>query len=434
MRVTDPPRDPLCEKHAGHAQLTCGRRSAATSDASRFKYVTKRYLPGGRVRWMAQPSRNTQKVFSTQAAAAAWVAQVRKTSVGELRKVKSEAFTCVQLRCRLKAIATVYAQGREGPGDSEDLMKNAPLHAAAFDREPALEFLYIQGKYGPFREALARAAKRAKVGPRSTVQGRAQALHGILRDAVAASSNRPGDFEVWVQCCGRNVSHHSGFVPLCQRLSIIKKSPPKCKGAFWLSSGTEQYVYCNGPSEKAQALVQLQHVIAFMDKVHRSKVRGPRSCSEWCARYRQIEDMARTSPAPGMNAVRGYVAQCTIRALLAVRMARERIGSLQVDPGARWRDFAGACPDSKAMMQKVVGARPGPLRGMTVERALQLAEYEGPPQLLSMYLCFLHSVADCSTEFLTEHTGAMAAFRAKYKSQHGLNPVFADVVAAVARP
>ena len=171
-----------------------------------------------------------------------------------------------------------------------------------FENEPALEFLCLQSKYGPFRDELMRAASewskvayrsttcRSKVfcrkqvcgGRRSMVGGLSRTLHlwAILRDALRASSKYDGKWDVWVTNCGRNVSHRSGLVPMCQRLHIIELTPNSNVNGFFLSSAERNYVFLDSAAEKATSLAKLGQVIQFMDALSLADVRGPRSCSE----------------------------------------------------------------------------------------------------------------------------------------------------------
>ena len=140
-----------------------------------------------------------------------------------------------------------------------------------FEEEPALEFLGIQDKYGPFRDALMRAASerskvayrsktcRSKVSRRKNVCGGRRSMVGglsrtlqlwaILRDALRASSKYDGKWDVWVTNCGRNVSHHSGFVPMCQRLHIIELTPNSNVNGFFWSSAERKYVFLDNAAE-----------------------------------------------------------------------------------------------------------------------------------------------------------------------------------------
>ena len=212
-------------------------------------------------------------------------------------------------------------------------------------------------------------------------------MWAILHDALRASS-KYGNWEVWVTNCGRNVSHHSGFVPMCQRLHIIELTPNSNVNGFFLSSAERKYVFLDSAAEQATSLVKLGQVIQFMNALNLADVRGPRSCSEWFEAHRKVDTVVRTFPAPGMTNLKGYVAQSTIRSLLTRRMLSSGFATLKVDKVAKWDDFVAAFPDQKQMLPRTLGSRVAKRRNLLVKDAFSLMEYNGPPEALSFYLCF----------------------------------------------
>jgi hypothetical protein len=106
----------------------------------------------------------------------------------------------------------------------------------------------VQGKYGFFIKELIHAYEALPRG--SGVQGlnqRAQCLYQALRNTVSRlSKNPPVDEQTWVTNCGRNVSHHSGYLPLLARLNVICKS----KGQKRRSSGVQGTVFTLGLLKK----------------------------------------------------------------------------------------------------------------------------------------------------------------------------------------
>ena len=116
--------------------------------------------------------------------------------------------------------------------------------------------------------------------------------------------------------------------------------------------------------------------------------RGPRSCSEWCEAHRKVDNLVRTFPVPGMTNSKGYVIQSTINNLLARRMLSAGITTLKVDKAVKWDDFVAAFPDHKEMLPMTLGSRVAKCRNLLVKEAFSPIQYNGPPDALSLYLCF----------------------------------------------
>jgi hypothetical protein len=114
---------------------------------------------------------------------------------------------------------------------------------------------------------------------------------------VAAST----DLTIWIQNCGRNVSHHSGLISLLHRLDILIRAGQK-KDGFQFRRGGHFYKLKETAVAKQKSLQKLQHIIAFMDDVSKSKVQGPRSCAEWCSATEQLRELAAKHDVPGMKA------------------------------------------------------------------------------------------------------------------------------------
>jgi hypothetical protein len=107
--------------------------------------------------------------------------------------------------------------------------------------------------------------------------------------------------------------------------------------------------------------------------------------------------------------------------------------TLKVDMTAKWDDFVAVFPDQKEMLPRTLGSRVADRCNLGVKEAFSLIGYDGPPEALSLYLCFLNSVAEYSTDVLEKLRVAMQKFRKEYKAEHGMNPIFCHVVAEVIR-
>ena len=286
----------------------CGEQNIQSSN---YKYVIRK-VQRGRVYWCAQPARGVQRLFDTQIGAAQCVARNLGTKVNKLVKGKGETH-CLDYCNRFRVILDVYDHGREGPGDFESWRQMATDKFAkeTFEREPASELLALLAKYGPFRvvfvQALSVRDPRIRCPRSNFSRSRVQSSHTralklwvALRTAakkVAAST----DLTIWIQNCGRNVSHHSGLISLLHRLDILIRAGQKQDG-FQFRRGGHFYKLKETAVAKQKSLQKLQHIIAFMDDVSKSKVQGPRSCAEWCSATEQLRELAAKHDVPGMKA------------------------------------------------------------------------------------------------------------------------------------
>ena len=99
------------------------------------------------------------------------------------------------------------------PGDLFDLISNADA-----DRhlQPLHKALLLLFKYSPYRDELRRElAKISKSGTSSK-----QLLQNVLK---ACERIPAAKLSAWRTNCGRNVSHHHGFLPTMQSLGVLKK-------------------------------------------------------------------------------------------------------------------------------------------------------------------------------------------------------------------
>ena len=421
---------------------------------STYRYVTKRILQGATY-WMGQPTRRRQKLFKDIKKAAAWTAKQRKTTVKALLK-GSALHGCSQYRQRLAAVLHVYGNGSQVPGDVEFARTHALSMERMISQEPAIEIFDVQGKYGPFRKALAETFKRSlswykvhrskvlvkkltreyRPVPVSRVLNlqekytrkvvfRAHHLLAVLRRTVHAVQGK--DFTCWVRNCGRNVSFHSGFIPMLLRFKLLRKVPWSTVPSLDLGS-TTGLRYQLRTDNLVQVLSHLCQVIRLADAIKEklSSVPRPQSCAAWCRSFRILSMVVKECPCPGMRNETSYLPLWTMRIMLLRRMYIAGATRLRVD-NSLWSAFAMTFPDQKTMLDRVVKAEPG----LTCAMAIRKCGYTGPPELMTMYLCFLGAIDRTSTRFLIRTKDIMAKARADYKKENGQNPVLKELVQIV---
>jgi len=430
------------------SQVPVVRGPGVTEDAagSTYRFVTKRVMRG-HTYWMGQPSRNQQKLFKDIKQAAAWTAKVRKMTLKSLSK-DSKLHNGNQYQRRLAIILRIYGEGSEVPGDAAYLRSHAKAIGAIVKQVPAIEILDVQQKYGPSRDALAEAwtsslpwskvrwshlLQEYKPVSRTglldleskysvAIVRRAQHLLAVLRQSAQKVDGV--DFTCWVTNCGRNVSHHSGFVPMLTRFKILKKVRRSTVRVLSLGSATGRR-YQFRDDNLLEVLGKLCTLIRFADASQEKvpAVQGPRSCSEWSKAFHDLSRVVQENPCPGMSDPKAYVSLWTMRAMLLRRMYATGATRLALD-NSSWSDFATTFPDQKNMLGKIIKAEPG----LTCRNAMHRGNYDGPPELLTMFLCFLGAADRTSTSFLLKHEAKLEKLRASYKKKHLQNPVLKELL------
>ena len=264
---------------------------------------------------------------------------------------------------------------------------------------------------------------------------RAHGLLAVLRRTTQAVHGK--DFSCWVTNCGRNVSHHSGFVPMLLRFAVLRKVSRSNVSRSKVSRSSVSSLDLGSTSGRCyelrsdnllEVLSKLCKLIKLADAVEKvmSKVRGPWSCSTWITAFRDLSDIVKQNPCPGMNNIKSYLPLWTMRAILLRRMYASRARRLRVDKSL-FSAFASTFPDQKNMLAKIVEITPD----LTCKMAIKRSGYQGPPELLAMYLCFLRGVDRTSTEFLTKNIDILRQTRGDYKRETLQNPVLRELVKIV---
>jgi hypothetical protein len=174
------------------------------------------------------------------------------------------------------------------------------LHSELFASESGLATLCVQGKYGFFIKELIRAYEALSSGSEVVSSGsevvgfeqRAHCLYQALRNTVIRlAKNKPEDEQTWVKNCGRNVSHHSGYLPLLARLNIICKSEGherNARKAQVFTLGLLKTTYQFQP--KKAAIPMLTKWAAASDCLALHTAGLPTSCAVWLQQLASVQD------------------------------------------------------------------------------------------------------------------------------------------------
>lgn len=277
-------------------------------EPSNYKYVVKNIRLAGPKKWVAQFQGKQHGPFLTQLDAAATAAELAGCDVDDLFRRKK--FRMSEVVERFQLFMQMYTSGTALPGDVEATITQSTVSRAMFEAEPATEWLSVWCKYGPYKDLLNTIFMK---GSGSRVKGhgcgskvckthlkakssRQERLWELLKGTALAAHKSKLDLSEWVQNCGRNVSHHSGFVATLMRFNMLAKAPPNLPKAkrLQLSSATEEYQLLEEPAAKTIALNALEKLCKLADAVNDAKASTstPRSCTEWATYFNMIQEAA----------------------------------------------------------------------------------------------------------------------------------------------
>jgi len=277
--------------------------------------VVKNVKITGQKKWVAQYQGEQRGPFATQEEAAETAAEMADCDVKDLWRRKK--YSKAEAAERFQLFTQMYDDGSAVPGDMEAVMQHAGKSKQMFQEEPAIEWLSIWAKYGPFKDQLLDCFKKTW-GSGSRVSGsrvlkshlkgkasRPERLWQLLKDTVIASHKSKADFNEWVKNCGRNVSHHSGFVATLMRFNMLEKAPDDCPKTqrLRLSSSTEEYRLLDSGADKAAALSSLEKLCSLADAVNDALVTTstPRSCTEWVTYFNMIQEAIPQGPVTSLG-------------------------------------------------------------------------------------------------------------------------------------
>ena len=441
--------------------------------------------------WDAIVDQRTLGAFRHQVEAADAIAERSDCSRQELLKEKEVRLRPRLMLLRMKSAGQVF-QGL-WPGDLESMRSTTVgLSKAMFKAAPTLIILSVQGKYGPWHEALANAwrqcgkpnfsaAKLIRVQESTSpgVMEHAEALKDVLVEA--AKLMHMVNLKVWVLNCGRNVSHHSGPAPLLMRCNILDPmddpESSKSPGVQAKSSKTSKSVQATSSKspgvqhdmlkigdswyqlrpdtrhEGSDATWKLAALIAAGHTWVPAWEEPPRSISEWRLKTHSIIAQLRRFKAPGLQpqnakpktsmesqshgvqeSSAGYLVVWTLRTLFLASMHNHGICNLKVEASTSVSDLQGCFPDQGDWVAKLAKAT----GTTTVSDLLSAVGYTGPVELFTCYCCFLGDPDFdwVSADWLASHTKELRAAIRAYRAEHGQHPhpaVIVKIVAGIAR-
>lgn len=297
------------------------------------------------------------------------------------------------------AVGAVVQDGLQG--DLAAAAKAEASHKAMFTAEPGLWLASLQGKYWPWKLALAESWAECHSEPAvpawPEAPSRATKFWRVLHKAVQLMDGRP--YHQWHNHCGRGVAFHSGFLKLVQDLGLVVISPPAADGpGAWApiklscTAGRQHHLRvaasnASGASCPTAVQLQVDKYLAAADQLNSALSSPPTTCQEYITKFKMFEKEISGLRAPHVGG--GYTVPWTFRSAAVARMRANGVEALAEPEAVSPKEFAAAFPDQNDW----IGQLQGSSSCQTLADFTKLLSYQGPPELLTMKLC-LHLEAD----------------------------------------
>lgn len=297
----------MCQCRCAGGVPVCWRAGAMGSHTGTSFFSGVTFFRG---RWMARHQGQYLGRFEDEEEAAAKVAEVAGVASTE------ELLLPGRLRHLFQAMCPSYIELDALPADLDAMLRVAAEHREMFQAMPALELWSIQGKYLPWKLALFQAWNEcgrphcsgvlasAKADPPNTscqaTKAHAQkTAAGLLASEAgsgmhlftilvgAARSMQGADLGLWVANCGRDVSHHSGFLPMLQHLSILRKADHAsvpASSSLTLGVAQQEYAVATLDAKLQQKLERVQVAARLLQELY---AKPCSDCQTWLARHKQ---------------------------------------------------------------------------------------------------------------------------------------------------
>lgn len=200
-----------------------------------------------------------------------------------------------------------------------------------FLAESGLWLASIQGKYWPWKVALHQAwlAHRAtnpqQWSPGVPTASRSARTVAVMVSATVAMDNV--DYSVWVQHCGKNVCHHSGFLALLLRMDLLTAQLPAESQSLrvWTPvrlsvDGKTRHFIPPSPEGDTVILEHFSRYVAAADALRESLASPPRTCLEWAGKVDALLAQMKVIKSRSFAGTRTYLPLWTFRTAAYARM------------------------------------------------------------------------------------------------------------------
>jgi len=312
-----------------------------------------------------------RRFFQSHDAALKWVARMKNVTPEKLRKRVPPRI----LAERFKALQSLDGTT---PLDLEDLVSRHSEVTRMSQVASILVPLVVQAKLGPWRALMFEGWQTLSTvqGPMSRSDGIKLAVR-ILQYAIrhmAQSSAWRALVRPW-NSWNKGVQHHSGFIPLCLNLGLLRKGGS-------LDLGMEDvYSIVAGKDDIEKVKEKLDKMADAWDAVSSVLSCPPKTCQEWASQMLEAFKIFRQHGAPRLNPKVGmYLPGWTLRSYMVMMMRAHGVPRLQRN-GIGVRALVQVNPDQRiwfTVLEQHV---------KTTTALRRLFGNSSPPELLSCYLC-----------------------------------------------
>ena len=252
-----------------------------------------------------------------------------------------------------------------------------------FLQEPALRFLGVAMKEGPWCDAMVNAWKKVakQQGFRRsgvTVSGRARILTEALRRTCMDMDGV--NTRLWTESLGRYISHANGPLVTLNRLGILTTKRRHVRSRLLRVGRAEGRWLCAGVLALGQARSKVSRWVRASDAC---QVTAPRTCKEWVSEYIRINQIFQDQR---MFREKSYMRNFVIRGVMLAAMASAKVPRLTGAGDVSTMVFASAFPDQRGWLTTLSSEG---VQDWTLSGFMAGLGYDGRPELLTMFLCLL---------------------------------------------
>ena len=311
--------------------------------------------------------------------------------------------------------------GQVLPADLEDAVQGFPRWAKMLQGHGGALLIQLALKYGPARSQFEQQWLRNGCFGCPVEQ-----LYRVLVDTAHALDSV--SMSAWTLNCGRQVSHHSGWLPLLIRLGILRRAsrstrsrPPRLQVSRQqlhhkvLRLGEMGQLYQTRPLKGPLRRKLRSYVDAGTAIVGTAAV--PRTCADWCAQVENFMAAARKHMLASSRAGSGAYYLCWLaRTFLVALMRSHGVAGLGMT-GLTEASLQQLGPDQGGWIPKLC-SRSGAVQ------SLRSLGYSKAPEVFSMYACLFNDpqLASVCPASLRQRVAALRRRLSSYRQVHGVTP------------